>query len=188
MGMVHLRRLEIGGATLIRNVLEAFEMAAESGGPVLCAELEEVALCFGVAKKIRRVDNRGQPLSELVPRAIGAWVRARKRPLKMLTVLMRAGAGAEGGSGLQSGSSSSSEDEDDDEDQPALSHDAQSTQSTEPGALRLWRDLEAALKPGGSVEEVVLTEKCCGACDEVYETVGTDEFGDGELSEGVAYY
>ena len=103
---------------------------------------------------------------------------------------------------MQSSSSSSSEDsvdEDQDEDgdgvenwdedegrdgdgdEPALSDDAQSARDAETDALRLWRDLEAALKPGGSVEEVLLTEKYCGACHEVYETVDADEFDDGEF-------
>ncbi|KAM5539564.1 hypothetical protein V8D89_006673 [Ganoderma adspersum] len=188
-GMVHLLELEIGGATLIRHVLGAFEVAAEGPGPGLCAELEDVSLCFGRGTNLDSTDIAGgESLSEFVPRTIGAWVGARGRPLKTLTFQTREGAGAEGGSGVQSSASSSSEDEDEDGDGPALSDNAQSARGAEPGALRLWRDLAATLKPDGSVEEVVWMKQNCGACDEVYETVDADEFGDGELGEGITYY
>ena len=188
-GMVHLRKLEIGGATLIWNVLEAFEVSADDatshGGQALCAELEDVRLCFGRGTNLDSVDTAGEEsLSEFVPRTIGAWVGARGRLLKTLTVLTREGARAEGGSGVQSSSSSSSEDD----DGHTLSDNAQSARGAESGALRLWRDVAATLKSDGSVEEVVWMKQNCGACDEVYETVDADEFGDGELGEGITYY
>ncbi|PIL26605.1 hypothetical protein GSI_12363 [Ganoderma sinense ZZ0214-1] len=66
--------------------------------------------------------------------------------------------------------------------QPALTCGAWMTIS------KLWRVLSRTLKRGGSVDKVVLMRKYCDVCDRVYETVGADEIGDGELEEGTSYY
>ncbi|PIL26579.1 hypothetical protein GSI_12337 [Ganoderma sinense ZZ0214-1] len=175
-GMVRLRSLEIGGVMLIRNVLEAFELAADSGLG-LCPELEDVALCFGNAKNLDGADAGGAPLSEFVPRTIEAWVRGRARSLETLTILTRDGAGAD------DSDSSSAEDED-----SVLPCDEGSAGGAQTTMSRLWRVLEHTLQPGGSVDEVVWMDKYCGACDRVYESVDADEIGDEELEEGTSYY
>ena len=184
-GMVHLQKLEIGGATLIWNVLEAFEASAEgaASGLGLCGELEEVALCFGRGTNLDSVNVAGEEsLSEFVPRTIGAWVRRRGRFLKTLTVLTRKGTGKQGGSGVLQNSNG-------DSDQEVLTKlGGPVREVSESPIARLWRDLAAALEPGGSVGEVELMEQNCGACDEVYEMVDAEEFSDGELGEGITYY
>ncbi|KAM5539555.1 hypothetical protein V8D89_006664 [Ganoderma adspersum] len=190
-GMVHLQRLKIGGATLIRNVLEAFEVAAEDAGLVfkLCAELEDVALCFGRGTNLDSVDvAEGESLSEFVPRTIRAWVRARGRSLKTLAVVTPEGPGAEGSSGAQPNLNADSSPEHLVGDQVASTNAAGSARLGESPVAKLWRDLAATLKPDGSVEEVFWMKKSCGACDKVYETVDEAEFGDGEPMEGVSYY
>ena len=184
-GMMHLQKLEIGGATLIRNVLEAFEASAEgaASGLGLCGELEEVALCFGRGTNLNSVNvAREESLSEFVPRAIGAWVRGRRMSLKTLTVLTPKGTGMQGGSGVQPNSNV-------DSDQEVLTKPRRPVREvSESPIARLWRDLTAALQPRGSVEEVDLMEQNCSACDKVYEMVDADEFGDGELREDITYY
>ncbi|KAM5539561.1 hypothetical protein V8D89_006670 [Ganoderma adspersum] len=194
-GMVHLQRLEIGGGALIRRVLEVFAAPAPSCAR-LCAEVEHLGLCFGHAVTCEGAEGigRGLRLGEFVARAIGAWVGGRDgaRPsnLKTVTVRTRWGSGVRR-SGVEPGSSLSYEGVDCDVNGRVASladGEGSAAWHSWSAGLMLRGDLADRLKVAGSVDEVFLTTTRCRTCGVIYKTVDADEIGDGELSEGVAYY
>ena len=155
--------------------------AASGVGVRLCAQLEDLGLCFSLGPTVAEE----VVLAEFAPRAIKAWVRGCAIPLKKLTVLTQAGSDLDSDSDADDSISECRSDAvertNGQRDGVELARDAEFADS------KLWRDLGATMKLD-TIGGVFLATMNCPTCSVEHEPLDSVGSGDGGLTEGVTYY